>query len=121
MIDRVAPTDCNVPPKTFEIMSKFKQFEIDIQKMRATIISIVMRPPGLMNKGAHKFIKQIPVSTEKTKKIRTAHILRRDLSLYIIFSFEKDQFTRHLKFQLPSFCLVSWAYLLSQAFKIKQQ
>ena len=89
LIDMSVPTDKNVSAKVFEKLSKYKDLEIEIEKMwqlKTTIIPVVVGALGLIKKGTIDYLKKIPgePSLSEIQKIvlnSTAHILRRALSV----------------------------------------
>ena len=57
------PSDKNVSSKTFEKLSKYKDLEIEIEKMwhfRARTIPVVIGALGLVKKGTEDFLDKIP-------------------------------------------------------------
>ena len=89
LIDMSIPTERNTSLKTTEKLSKYKDLEIEIQKMwgmKTTTIPVVIGALGLIKKGMEKYVKQIPgnIKVHEIQKIAllgTAHILRRTLSI----------------------------------------
>ena len=89
LIDMSVPSDKNVPVKTFDKLSKYKDLEIEIQKMwklTTTTIPVIVGALGLVRVGTEDLIKQIPGSPQlqEIQKIvltSTAHILRKTLSM----------------------------------------
>ena len=89
LIDMSIPTERNTSLKTTEKLSKYKDLEIEIQRMwgmKTTTIPVVIGALGLIKKGMEKYVKQIPgnIRVQEIQKIAllgTAHILRRALSI----------------------------------------
>ena len=83
------PTEKNTSLKTTEKLSKYKDLEIEIERMwgmRTTTIPVVIGALGLVKKGMEKYTNQIPgnIRIEELQKIvllGTVHILRRTLSI----------------------------------------
>ena len=82
------PGDANVANKEFEKKYKYKDLELEIQKMwkvKTKVIPIVIGALGLVSKDLEKYLLEIPaeVSSKEIQKIAlmgTAHILRKTLS-----------------------------------------
>ena len=89
MIDMSIPSDRNVSIKEVEKLSKYKDLEIEVSKMRQMKTStgpIVIGALGLVKKGLKTYINQISgyIRIEDLHKIvllRSANILRRTLSI----------------------------------------
>ena len=89
LIDMSVPTDKNVSANVFEKLSKYKDLEIEIEKMwqlKTTTIPVVVGALGLIKKGTIDYLKKIPgePSLSEIQKIvlnSTAHNLRRALSI----------------------------------------
>ena len=89
LIDMSVPGDSNVIAKEYEKRSKYKDLEIEIQrmwKMKAVVVPVVVGALGIMSKDFEKYLKELPsdVSSKQIQKIAllgTAHILRKILSL----------------------------------------
>ena len=89
LIDMAVPGDNNVVAKEYEKRSKYKDLEIEIQrmwKMKTTVLPIVVGALGTMSKDFNKYLKQLPsdISSKQVQKIAllgTAHILRKILSI----------------------------------------
>ena len=89
LIDMSVPIDKNVSAKVFEKLSKYKDLEIEIEKMwhlKTTTILVVMGALGLIKKGTIDYLKKIPreASLSKIQKLvlnSKAHILRTALSI----------------------------------------
>ena len=93
-IDMSIPSDRNVSAKVFEKLSKYKDLEIEVEKMwhLKTKSLPVVGALGLIKKDTDKFLEQIPGNPrlEKVQKIvlnSTAHIIRRALSIRNVFMF----------------------------------
>lgn len=89
LIDMSVPSDRNVSAKTFEKISKYKDLEIEVEKMwhlKSRTIPVVIGALGLIKKGAKDYVRLIPgnPSLQEIQKIvlnSTAHVLRRALSV----------------------------------------
>lgn len=89
LIDMSVPSDRNVAAKTFEKLSKYKDLEIEVEKMwhlKTCTIPVVVGALGLIKKGAKEFVSKIPgnPSLQEIQKIvlnSTAHVLRRALTI----------------------------------------
>ena len=89
LIDLSVPSDSNVAAKVFEKLSKYKDLEIEVEKMwhlKTKTIPVVVGSLGLIKKGTNTFIEKIPGSPplQEVQKIvlnSKAHVLRRALSL----------------------------------------
>ena len=83
------PSDRNVSAKVFEKLSKYKDLEIEVEKMwhlKTKTLPVVIGALGLIKKDTDKFLEQIPgnLRLEEVQKIvlnSTAYILRRALSI----------------------------------------
>ena len=83
------PSGSNISAKEFEKPSKYKDLEIQIAKMwkmKTKTTPIIVEALGMIKKGTHEYVNEIPgnLSLAEIQKIvlnRTAHILRRTLSL----------------------------------------
>ena len=83
------PTERNTSLKTMEKLTKYKDLEIEIEKMwgmKTTTVSVVIGAFGLVKKGIENFIGKIPgnirvTELQKTVLLGTTHILRRTLSI----------------------------------------
>ena len=81
------PSD--ISAKEFEKLNKYKDLETEISKMwkiKTEIIPVIVGALGMIKKGAQRYVNEIPgnFSLDEIQKIvlnRTAHILRRTLSL----------------------------------------
>ena len=82
------PTEKNTPVKVTEKLSKYKNLEIEIERMwgmKATTM-VVIGALGLTEKGLEKYTKQIPgnIKISELQKIAllgTSRILRKTLSI----------------------------------------
>ena len=89
LIDMSVPSDNNVAAKVFEKLSKYKDLEIEVEKMwhlKTTTIPVVVGALGLIKKGTNAFIEKILGSPplQEVQKIvlnSTAHLLKRVFSL----------------------------------------
>ena len=89
LIDMSIPSDLNTSIKVSEKLSKYKDLEIEINrmwKMKTEVIPVVIGALGLVKKGLEKFTNKIPgnIQINEIQKIAllgTAHILRRVLSI----------------------------------------
>ena len=89
LIDMSVPSDNNVAAIVFEKLSKYKDLEIEVEKMwhlKTKTIPVVVGALGLIRKCTNAFIEKIPGSPshQEVQKIvlnSTAHVLRRALSL----------------------------------------
>ena len=83
------PSDKNISVKTFDKLSKYKDLQIEIQKMwklKTSIIPVVIGALGAIKKETQNFldlIPGIPILTElqKITLMGTARILRKVLSM----------------------------------------
>ena len=89
LIDMAVPVDCNVSTTIYKNLSKYKDLEIEIQKMwgmNVTMIPVVIGALGVINKGTEEFTNRIPGQPclreiQKIVLTSSAHILRRTLSM----------------------------------------
>ena len=89
LIDMSVPSDRNVSAKVFEKLSKYKDLEIEIEKMwhlKTRTIPVVVGALGLIKKGTSQYLEMIPgdPSLQEIQKIvlnSTAHVLRRALTI----------------------------------------
>ena len=89
LIDMSVPTDQNIAVKEFDKLSKYKDLEIEVQKLwnlKATIVPVIIGALGMIKKGCQKHLDKLPgnPSLQEIQKIvltSTAHILRRALSI----------------------------------------
>ena len=83
------PTDQNIPAKEFDKLSKYKDLEIEIQRMwklRTSTVPVIVGALGMIKKGCQKHLDTIlgePILQEIQKIVltSTAHILRKALSV----------------------------------------
>ena len=83
------PTDQNIPPKEFNNLSKYKDLEIEIQRMgklRTSTVPVIVGALDMIKKGRQKHLDTIPGQTQllEIQKIvltSTVHILRKALSI----------------------------------------
>ena len=81
------PTDQNIPAKEFDKRSKYKDLEIEIQriwKLRTSTVPVIVGALGMIKKGCQKHLDAIPgepqlQEIQKTVLTSTEHILRKDL------------------------------------------
>lgn len=89
LIDMACPADCNIATKEFEKLSKYKDLEIEIEKMwklKTRIIPVVIGALGIIKNGTKQHIERIPGNPslrdiQKIVLLSTAHTLRRTLSM----------------------------------------
>ena len=89
LIDIAIPTDKNISTKVTEKLSKYKDLEIEIERMwgmKTKTIPVVIGALGVIKKGSKKYLDDIPANIrlqdlQKTTLLGTAHILRRILSI----------------------------------------
>ena len=89
LLDISTPSDRNVAVKEVEKLSKYKDLEIEINRMwgmKTTVIPIIIGNLGLIRKTCEKWTKQVPgnINIDMLQKITllgTAHILRKTLSI----------------------------------------
>lgn len=85
LIDVAIPDDQNITLKEAEKISKYKDLQIEVQRMwntKAKVVPVVIGSLGAIKKGFHKHLEQIPgkPSAYELQKIAlqgSAHILRR--------------------------------------------
>ena len=85
LIEISVPTERNTSIKTTEKLSKYKDLEIEIEKMwgmNTTTMSAVLGALGLVKKGMEKYVSKIPgnISIQEAQKcvlLGTAHIFKR--------------------------------------------
>ena len=83
------PSDANITTKEFEKKSKYKNLEIEIQRMwqmKTKVVPIVVGALGTVTKDFESCVKLLPetISSNEIQKIAllgTAHILRKILSI----------------------------------------
>ena len=89
LIDMSVPCDANITTKEFEKKSKYKNLEIEIQRMwqmKTKVVPIVVGALGTVTKDFESCVKLLPetISSKEIQKIAllgTAHILRKILSI----------------------------------------
>ena len=89
LINIAVPSESNTSAKLTEKLSKYKDLEIEVNRMwdmRTETIPVVVGALGLIKNGLDKVTSRIPgsISTSEIQKIKmlgTAHILRKILSL----------------------------------------
>ena len=89
LIDMAIPSEHNTSVKVTEKLSKYKDLEIEINRMwgtKTTTIPVVIGALGLVKKGLEKYTDNIPgnINIQEVQKIAllgTAHIIRRVLSI----------------------------------------
>ena len=89
LIDMSVPCDANITTKEFEKKSKYKNLEIEIQRMwqmKTKVVPIVVGALGTVTKDFESCVKLLPetISSNEIQKIAllgTAHILRKILSI----------------------------------------
>ena len=85
----VIPSEHNTSVKVTEKLSKYKDLEIEINRMwgtKTTTIPVVIGALGLVKKGLEKYTDNIPgnINIQEVQKIAllgTGHIIRRVLSI----------------------------------------
>ena len=83
------PADKNVSVAEFEKLSKYKDLEIEVEKlwhMKTVTIPVVIGALGMIKKDTEKHLEKIPESPnlgemQKIALKSTAHILRKTLSM----------------------------------------
>ena len=89
LTDMSIPTDQNIPAKEFDKLSKYKDLEIEIQRMwklRTSTVPVIVGALGMIKKGRQKHLDTIPgePQLQEIQKIvltSTARILRKALSI----------------------------------------
>ena len=89
MLNVVVPADKNISLKEFQMLSKYKDLEIEVTKMwklKTKTIPVVIGALGMIKKGTQNFIDQIPgkpplQEMQKIVLTCTAHILRKVLPM----------------------------------------
>lgn len=89
LIDMSVPCDKNVSVKEFDKLSKYKDLEIEIQKMwnlKTITVPIIVGALGMIKKGTQKHLDKVPgghklSDIQKIVLNSTAHILRKTLSM----------------------------------------
>ena len=80
------PSDKNVSAKMFEKLSKYKDFEIELTKMKVKSIPVVIGALRVIKKGTEDYLNGISgnPSLREVQKIvltSTAHVLKKALSI----------------------------------------
>ena len=83
------PSDKNVSAKEFDKLSKYKDLQIEVERMwklKTTVVPVVIGALGIINKNVESHIEKLPgtCSLAEMQKIvlnGTAHTLRKALSL----------------------------------------
>ena len=109
------PTGNNKSVKEYNKMNKYKDLEIEIEKMwllKTTTVPVILGALGVMKKGTDKCINKIPGSPsfyeiEKIALCGTAHLLRIVLSMWLENITQKRQqktwiYRMHKNLYLPS-------------------
>ena len=63
LIDMMIPTDRNISVKKFDELSKYKDLQIEIERLwqlKATVIPVVIGALGRVKKGVLNHLKSIP-------------------------------------------------------------
>ena len=89
LIDMAVPNDTNTSRKTIEKLSKYKDLEIEIERMwgmKTSTVPVVVGALGVIKKGIEKHLSKIPGNIridelQKTVLLGTAHILRKSLAI----------------------------------------
>ena len=89
IIDISIPTDRNVALKEMEKLSKYKDLEIELNrmwKMDTIVVPIIVGDLGMLRKTGKKWLDTIPGvysigEVQKIALLGTAHILRKALSI----------------------------------------
>ncbi|XP_063591903.1 uncharacterized protein LOC134768991 [Penaeus indicus] len=89
LIDMSVPCDQNIAHKEFDKLSKYKDLQIEIQKMwslKATTVPVIVGALGMIKKQTQKHLDKIPGNPQlqEIQKIvltSTAHILRKALTI----------------------------------------
>ena len=89
LIDMAVPNDTNTSRKTIEKLSKYKDLEIEIERMwgmKTSTVPVVVGALGVIKKGIEKHLAKIPGNIrieelQKTVLLGTAHILRKSLAI----------------------------------------
>ena len=89
LIDMTVPLDINTSVKTTEKLIKYKDLEIEVQRMwglKTETIPVVIGALGTIKKGIEKYTNKIPGNIylhdlQKITLLSTAHLLRRVLSI----------------------------------------
>ena len=83
------PTDRNISVKEFDKLSRYKDLQIEIERMwrlKKTVIPVIVGAIGMVKKGVLNHLKSIPgePNLQEIQKIvltSTSHILRKALSI----------------------------------------
>ena len=89
LIDMSVPSDRNIAVKEFDKLSKYKDLEIEIQKLwrlKTTVVPVIVGALGVIKKSTEDHISKIPgqplqQEIQKIVLTSTAHILRKTLSM----------------------------------------
>ena len=89
LIDMTIPTDRNISVKEFDKLSKYKDLQIEIDRMwhlKTTIVPVVVGALGMVKKGIQNHLNTIPgepnlQEIQKIVLISTTHLLRKALSI----------------------------------------
>ena len=89
LIDMSVPSDRNIAVKEFDKLSKYKDLEIEIQKLwrlKTTVVPVIVGALGVIKKSTEGHIGKIPgqpllQEIQKIVLTSTAHILRKTLSM----------------------------------------
>ena len=89
LIDMSVPSDKNVAVKEFDKLSKYKDLEIEIQKMwhlKTSVVPVIIGALGVVKKTTKSYLEKIPgkpllQEIQKIVLTSTAHILRKTLSM----------------------------------------
>ena len=89
LIDMTIPTDRNISVKEFDKLSKYKDLQIEIERMwhlKTTIVPVVVGALGMVKKGIQNHLNTIPgePNLQEIQKIvltSTTHLLRKALSI----------------------------------------
>ena len=89
LIDMTVPADRNIAQKEFEKLSKYKDLEIEIQKMwhlETSTVPVVVGALGMLKQGTNEYIESIAgkpnlFEIQKIALTSTAHLLRKFLSI----------------------------------------
>ena len=89
LIDFAFPVDMNISAEEFEKLSKYKDLQIEVERMwqlKTSIALIVVGALGSVKKGTAKHLEKIPgkqnlAEIQKVVLTSTAHILRKVLSI----------------------------------------
>ena len=89
LIDFPFPMDVNISAKEFEKLQKYKNLQIEAERMwqlKTSIIPIVVSALGLVKKGTAKHFEKIPgkqnlAEIQKIILTSTAHVLRKAFSI----------------------------------------